>query len=321
MSNQQYDAGHLIEQIDAIEADTGEGVLQFHDGTELSVSNLSKVFFPKDRITKGDVMRYYAWIAPYILPTLQDRPLSLRRFPNGIEQDFFFQQKAPIEAPSSVRIETIKSESGDNQRRIIGGSLATLLYTTQLGAIECNPWNARAQSLEQVDYTVIDLDPGPRAGFARVVETALRVKEALDAFGLVGAAKTSGVSGIHIYIPLAKGSSEEVAVRVSRQIADVVAQSNPSLGTTERYIRNRKSTQVYVDAGQNARGKTVAAAYSVRAAPTGLVSTPIDWRELTADFNPLAFNIFTIPDRIHTMGDLWEKLESSSNSSQSLAEL
>jgi bifunctional non-homologous end joining protein LigD len=295
----------LIAELDAAEAEHTDATIHITRGSTLHVSHLDKVFFPKDDITKGDLMRYYAWISPYILPLLKDRPLALKRFPNGIGEESFFQQKAPTRPPKAVRVETLTSESGEPQERVVGGTLATLLYCVQLGTIECNPWNARVRTLEYVDYSVIDLDPGPQVPFDQVVETALWIKDALDAFGFHGAVKTSGVSGIHVYIPLPAKTSERSAELVGSLVAQKVASDHPQGATVQRSIKTRGATKVYVDAGQNSRGKTVAAAYSVRATPGGLVSTPLAWEELTPHCDPSLYTIHTVPTRLATIGDLW----------------
>lgn len=295
----------VIRQLDEIQNGEGGGVLALPGRASLKVSSLSKIWFPKMRITKGDVMRYYAAVSPYILPVLKDRPLSLKRYPNGVAGDFFFQQKAPPDTPEDVRVETVRSESGQLQERLIGGSLATLLYCTQIGAFECNPWNARVQSLETPDFTIIDLDPGPKAPFKRVVEIALWVKEALDHLGLHAVPKTSGATGMHIVLPLPRGTSESTAERVAQVIATAVAGAHPRTATVERSLAARGDTQVYVDYGQNSRGKTVAAAYGVRAKPGATVSTPLAWDELTPSLDPRAFTVNTVPDRIERLGDLY----------------
>lgn len=295
----------VIRQLDEILDEGGDGVLALPGRASLKVSSLGKVWFPKMRITKGDVMRYYAAVSPYLLPILKDRPLSLKRYPNGITGKFFFQQKAPPDAPDGVRVETVESEGGQLQERLVGGSLATLLYCTQLGAFECNPWNARVQSLETPDFTIIDLDPGPKAPYRRVVEIALWVKEALDHLGLHAVPKTSGASGMHIVLPLPRGTSESAAERVAQVIATAVAGAHPKVATVERSIAARGDTRVYVDYGQNSRGKTVAAAYGVRAKPGATVSTPLAWDELTPSLDPREFTIGTVPERIRRLGDLY----------------
>ena len=298
-----------VAQLDELQRAGKDGDVALPGRVKLHVSSLDKVWFPKTKrsgaLTKGDVMRYYARVAPYILPALKDRPLSLKRFPNGIEGEFFFQQKAPPNPPAGVRVETVESERGEKQERLIGGSLSTLLYCTQIGAFECNPWNARVQSLEHPDFTVIDLDPGPKAPFRRVVEIALWVKEALDHLGLHGVAKTSGATGMHIVLPLPRSSTESTAERVAQVVATAVAGAHPKAATVERSIAARGDAKVYVDFGQNSRGKTVAAAYGVRARPGATVSTPLRWDELTPDLDPGDFTIETVPARIAQFGDLY----------------
>jgi bifunctional non-homologous end joining protein LigD len=295
----------IIADLDDIEAAGEEATLQLGPGISLYVSHLNKVFFPDAGVTKGDVMRYYVWVSPYLLPVMQDRPLSLKRFPNGINGASFFQQKAPRETPKSVRVQTVSSESDEEQHRLIGGSLSTLLYCVQLGAIEVNPWNARMQSLDYPDYIVLDLDPGPNAPFERVVEVALWIKETLDSHDLHAAVKTSGSRGIHIFIPISTNTRAGEAERISEQIALTVVKAHSKETTVQRSIKARGETKVYIDYGQNARGKTVAAAYSVRPKPGATVSAPIAWEELTPDLDLHAFTVQTLPDRIEAVGDLW----------------
>lgn len=314
-----------IAQLDALEAAGEDGDLSLPGRATLHVSSLAKVWFPKTRrsrpLTKGDVMRYYARVAPYILPVIKDRPLSLKRFPNGIEGPSFFQQKAPPNPPAGVRAETVESEHGEEQERLIGGSLTTLLYCTQIGAFECNPWNARVRSLAHPDFTVIDLDPGPKAPFRRVVEIALWVKEALDHLGLHGLAKTSGATGIHIVLPLPRNSSEAVAERVAQLVATAVAGTHPKAATVERSIAARGDARVYVDAGQNSLGKTVAAAYGVRARPGATVSTPLRWDELTPALDPRDFSIETVPERLARVGDLYREAMKTPNATKVIADV
>lgn len=294
----------VLAQLDA--AWTSDDVkLDLGRGKTLHLSHLQKVFFPNVGVTKGDLLHYYTWVSPSLLPLLRDRALALKRFPNGVGGKSFFQQKAPPDPPSAVRVETIISESGEPQHRLIGGALATLLYCVQLGVIEMNPWNARVQSLETLDYTVIDLDPGPSAPFTRVVETARWVKEALDQYGLRAAIKTSGATGIHIFIPLPAKASERTAERVAERIARTVVEAHPRETTVQRPIKSRGGSKVYVDYGQNSRGKTVAAAYSVRPTSHATVSTPLAWEELTPSLTPDAFTVATLPDRVGRLGDLW----------------
>lgn len=304
-SSRSAGTDRIIAQLDALQEAGEDGEIALPGRARLHVSNLAKVWFPKAKLTKGDVMRYYTRVSPYLLPIIKDRPLSLKRFPNGVGGEFFFQQKAPPNAPAGVRVETIESERGEKQERVIGGSISTLLYCTQIGAFECNPWNARVQSLAHPDFTVIDLDPGPKASYKRVVEIALWVKEALDHLGLHAVPKTSGATGMHIVLPLPRSATEATAERVARVIATAVAGAHPKAATVERSISARGESQVYVDFGQNSRGKTVAAAYGVRAREGATVSTPLEWEELDSDLDPRAFTIETVPDRIARLGDLY----------------
>ena len=297
-------ATDVVAQLQRIEDEAGEGVVRV--GAEsLSVSNLGKVYFPGDGFTKGDVMRYYASVAPQILPVMTDRPLVLKRFPGGINGKSFYQQKAPDDTPASVRVEVIENEQGEKQRRVVGGDLATLLYLVQLGSISVDPWHGRVGGLEFADYSIIDLDPGPRAPFKRVVEVALWVKEALDDLGLSAVPKTSGSTGIHIVLPLPPKTPESAALLLAQIVATRVAEEHPREATIERSVRARPPAAVYVDYLQNIRAKTVASVYSVRAKPGATVSTPLKWTELTDNLDARAFTLETVPARIAKVGDLW----------------
>ena len=295
----------IVEQLDELQGAGGEGTLTFPDGGTLDVSSLGKVFFPKDRFTKGDLMRYYARVAPFILPAMADRPLVLRRFPNGIDRQAFYQQNASPSAPAGVRVETIISDAGEEQERYVGGDLLTLLHTVQLGAVSMDPWHARVQSIDTPDYTIIDLDPGPKTTFQRVVDVARWAKDEIDALGLRASIKTSGSSGLHIYIPLPTDIPTEAALLIAQVVASRVADRHPDEASIERMVKKRPVGTVYVDYLQNIRGKTVAGVYCVRAKPGATVSTPLDWDELTADLDPRDFTIETAPERFAERGDVW----------------
>jgi bifunctional non-homologous end joining protein LigD len=299
-------AKKAVAQLDAIIAGDGSGVLTLPTG-ELEVSNLHKVFFPKSKATKGDLMRFYAEISPALLPTMRDRPLVMKRFPNGVKGKSFYQQKAPADAPDSVRVESVSDEGMTTADRLVGGDLATLLYLVQLGAISVDPWHSRVQSIQSADYAIIDLDPGPRARFSHVVEVAHVVKETLDELGLHGVPKTSGASGMHVALPLPSGVPNEGARMLAELVATRVADRIPKIATIERWVKSRPAGAIYVDFLQNIRGKTVAGVYSVRAQSTATVSTPLDWKEITEDLDPTAFTIETVPDRLRKRGDLWAK--------------
>jgi len=193
------------------------------------------------------------------------------------------------------------------QERIIGGDLATLLYVAQLGAISIDPWHSRVQSVKYADYSIIDLDPGPRAGFTRVIEVARAVKEVLDDLRLHAIPKTSGASGVHIVLPLGPGVPNDGARIVAEVVARKVAERHPKIATVERWVNARPSGTVYVDFLQNIRGKTVAGVYSVRAQATPSVSTPLAWDEVNDDLDPSTFTIDTVLRRLRDVGDLWAR--------------
>ena len=312
--------GTPVEQLAAIEAGGGDGTLSLGRGVTLDVTNLGKVFFPDDGYTKGELLRYYAAMAPYVLPVVADRPLVLRRFPNGIGGKAFYQHDVP-DAPAGVRTEAIDVDGdGETKRYLVGGDLATTLYAAQLGAVSVDPFHSRADALATPDYTVIDLDPGPRAPFARVIEVARWVKEELDALGLRGALKTSGASGLHIVLPLPPRTGADAALLLSQLVATRVADAHPREATVERSVRARKPDAVYVDYLQNIVGKTVAGAYSVRARPGATVSTPLRWDELTPALDPALYTIRTVPARVERLGDLWRAAMRERNTARTLRE-
>ena len=308
----------IMGQLSAIEKAGGGGTLDFGGRKTLKISNLDKIFFPKEKYTKGDVMRYYTRIADFILPTIQDRPLVLKRFPNGVNGESFYQHKASETTPPEVRVELIETGEVDKQPRIIGGDLLTLLYTIQLGAISVDPWHSRVKSLEYPDYTIIDLDPGPGANFARVVQIARWAKEVIDGFGLHAAIKTSGSTGLHIYLPLPPKTPSEAATLVAQVIATKVANGHPKEATIERSVKARGAGTVYIDYLQNIQGKTVAGPYCVRAKPGATVSTPLQWNELTEDLDPRDFHLGNAADRFEKIGDIWNEAMRKKNSLRAL---
>jgi bifunctional non-homologous end joining protein LigD len=242
----------------------------------------------------------------------------LKRFPNGINGESFYQQKASETTPPEVRVEEIITDSGDKQPRIIGGDLLTLLYTIQLGAISVDPWHSRVGSLDYADYTIIDLDPGPRANFSRVIQVAHWAKEVIDSFGLNAGIKTSGATGLHIYLPLPPKTPNEAATLVAQMIATKVADSHPKEATIERFVKARGSATVYVDYLQNIQGKTVAGPYCVRAKPGATVSAPLKWSELTEDLDPRDFHLGNAAERFEKVGDIWNEAMKKKNSLRAL---
>ena len=306
----------VIDQLQALEDARRDGTIELPDGGRLGISNPAKVFWPQGKLTKGDLLRYYVEVAPFILPAVADRPLVMKRFPNGVTGLAFYQQRKRLEQPPpGVRIETIADNidpilEGDEQR-FIGGSLITLLYMTQIAAISQDPWFSRVQSALDADYVAIDLDPDDDAPFSRVLEVARWVHDELEALGVPGVPKTSGSSGLHIYVPLPPHTSYESGQLFCQIVATVVASRHPKMATVERTVRARPRGTVYVDFLQNILGKTLATAYSARASDFAGVSTPLTWDEVHAGVDPKDFTIKTAPARFREVGDLWARLRKS----------
>ena len=286
--------------------------------TRLAVSSLDRVIFPGSGLTKADLFGYYATLAEAILPWTADRPLVLERFPDGVGGESFYQQTTPETVPDGVRVEAVAAGGRRRRPRLVGGDLATLLYTIQLGAVSYDPWHTRLTQPECADYTILDLDPGPETDFRRVVDVAHRVKEELDALGLRGALKTSGATGLHVYLPLPPGTPAEAALLVAQILATRVAQKHPREATVERLTRRRPSGTVYVDYLQNIPGKTVAGVYAARARPGATVSTPLGWAELDDDLDPRAHDLTTVPERLRRLGDLWSTAMAAENPLEAL---
>lgn len=306
----------VVDQLRALEDARRDGTITLPDGARVGITNPHKAFWPKLKLTKGDLLRYYATVAPLILPAVQDRPLVMKRFPNGIDAAAFYQQRSRLEnPPPGVRIETLDDDldpiSEPDARRFVGGSLITLLYMTQIAAISQDPWFSRVQSPLDADYVALDLDPGDDTPFSRVLEVARLVHDELDSLKVPSVPKTSGSSGLHIYIPLAPGTTYESGMLFCQIVATVIASRYPKLATVERTVRARRKGTVYVDFLQNILGKTLATAYSARASDYAGVSTPLTWKEIFDGIDPRDFTIVTAPRRFEEVGDLWARLRTS----------
>jgi bifunctional non-homologous end joining protein LigD len=308
----------ILDQLERIRESGGRGVLELGRGKTLQVSSLDKPFFPNDGITKGDVMRYYVALSSVLLPIIKDRPLILKRYPNGIEGQSFFQQNAGDSVPDGVRVARVKTGDGKRAVRIIGGDLLTLLYTVQIGTIAIHTWQSRIQSARDADSATIDLDPGDDVPFADVVDLAKNIKVELDKLHLSGAIKTSGSSGLHIVLPLPAKTSFATAAQLADVIATRTAEAHPTKATIERSIRSRPPGTIYVDAQQNAEGKSVVAAYSLRERPRATVSAPLDWSELRRSLRLDMFTMESMPARLAKVGDLWGAAMKRRNSKRSI---
>src|SRR5687767_6508436 len=302
----QKDIDSLIDQLDFLEKARKNGRLKLPNGDDLEVTNLHKIFWPAIKKTKGDLIRHYVRMAPYILPVVDNRPLVMKRMPNGADQPFFYQHRAPEPVPPGVRVETL--ENDDVPARLIGGSLKTLLYMAQLASISMDPWFSTMDDINSADQVAIDLDPQPGATFEQILDVAHWVEEELDAVKVQGFPKTSGSEGLHVYIPLPQGTPYEAGMLFCQIIATMVAAKYPKVATVERMVKRRKDGTVYVDYLQNIQGKTLACAYIARGGTFAGVSTPLTWKEVRVRPKPQDFTIDTIEKRVKKVGDLWTKM-------------
>jgi bifunctional non-homologous end joining protein LigD len=276
------------------------------DGVPLRLTNLNKVYFPGDGYTKRNLLAYYFYISPLLLPFLKDRPLVLRRYPNGIEGQAFFQKDSGKDAPDWIKTVSIESESKSKPiRYFVANNRASLLYLSNLGCIDHNPWSARSDDLEHPDYIFFDLDPTEGTPFTGVAKLGKLLASRLQEIGLKVFLKTSGATGLHIFVPVERLYTYEQSRQFVQTIASLTSQRYPSLITSDRAVRKRPKGSIYIDAHQNSSGQSLASVYSVRAFPHAPVSTPITFDELTAKISPVTWNLSTIRRRIDKVGDLW----------------
>jgi bifunctional non-homologous end joining protein LigD len=279
----------------------------FFGSINVKTTHLSKIFWPKEKITKGMVIDYYQQIADYILPYLKDRPESLRRNPNGIKDEGFFHKDAGMNAPKWVKTKNIYSESAKKEiDYIICNDKATLAYLNNLGCIELNPWNSTIKSLDKPDYMIIDLDPSEKNSFDQVVETANAFKEILDKAEVECYCKTSGASGLHIFVPMQEKYDYEQVKNFAHLLCIKITEQLPSFTTLERNLQKRGNKKIYLDYLQNRRGQTVACVYSLRPRAGATVSTPLHWSEVKKGLSPAEFDIHSIFERLKKNSDLFK---------------
>jgi bifunctional non-homologous end joining protein LigD len=276
----------------------------------LRLSNLDKLFWPEEGITKGDLIRYYRDVAPVLVPHLKGRPFTMKRYPDGWKGKFFFQKDAPSHMPDWIKRAEIAVTTRDSprQRRRIQAPIVDdelgLLWMINMACIDCNTWYSRIDKPERPDFVLFDLDPSPDVGFPETVQVALLVKQALDALGLVSFAKTSGSEGIHVLVPIDRRSTYGDTRRFAEIVAGAIARAHPRLATTEWTKAKRRG--VLIDANQNGEGKTIASVYSVRPKPGAPVSTPLRWEEVDESLDPGAFTMDAVLERVNADGDLFE---------------
>jgi bifunctional non-homologous end joining protein LigD len=280
----------------------------------LRLSNLDKVFFPEDGITKGDLLLYYREIAPVLVPHLKDRPFTMKRYPDGIEGGHFFQKDAPKHMPDWIPRRRFRSTSRETREKrtiaypLVNDELA-LLWMVNMGCIDMNAWYSRVDKSDRPDFVLFDLDPSPDVGFKETVQVARLIKEVLDALGLEGCPKTSGSDGIHVLVPIERRYSYGDTRQFAEIVAGALAHAHPKLVTTQWARAKRRG--VLIDANQNGEGKTIASAYSVRPHPGAPVSTPLRWEEVAEDLDPKDFTMEVVRRRVEQHGDLFEPVLTS----------
>jgi len=274
----------------------------------VALTNLQKVFWPERGITKGDLLQYYADVAPLLIPHLADRAMVMKRYPHGISGDFFYMKRAPANKPAWLRTCAIEHGSGSVIDFPMIDDLAALLWVINLGCIDLNEWYSRCDDVGKPDYLHFDLDPVAGTPFATVREAALRVRDALVDLGMTPYAKTSGSSGIHVYVPIVRGPVQKDVWRFAKALAQTLERLHPDVITAEYRIAKRPVGRVLVDYNQNAWGQTLASVYSVRPTPFASVSTPLRWAEVESPIEIQDFRLDNVRARFAELGDLWAPL-------------
>ena len=277
-------------------------------GRVVTITNLAKIIWPGRGLTKRDLLQYYANIAPVLLPHLADRAMVMKRYPDGIHGQSFFMKRAPDSRPDWIETCTIAHKRAGQVPFPMVQDLASLLWVVNLGCIDLNQWYARCDDTDRPDYLHFDLDPGKGASFSRVLETALVVRGALEGLGMKPLAKTSGASGMHIYVPIVRGPLQKEVWQVAKTIAWHLAETNPKIITAEYLIAKRPRGRVLVDYNQNAWGRTLASIYSARPTKEASVSTPVTWKEVERGIKIDDFRMDNVPERVRRLGDLWKPL-------------
>jgi bifunctional non-homologous end joining protein LigD len=276
----------------------------------LELSNLDKVFWPDEQVTKGDLIEYYREVAPVLVPHLKNRPFTMRRYPDGITGKAFFQKDAPKHMPDWIPTyrALVSTRERPSQKKwvefpLVNDELA-LLWMVNMGCIDMNTWYSRVDKPDRPDWVLFDLDPTPEVPWKQTIEVALLVKELLDGLGLASFPKTSGGKGFHILVPLDRRSTYEDSRAFAEIVAGTIARSRPNVATTQWSKKLRRG--VLIDANQNGEGKTIASAYSVRPHSGAPVSAPLRWDEVVPDLDPRSFTLPAVLERVAQHGDLYE---------------
>ncbi len=278
------------------------------DGRQVRLTNLRKPFWPELGVTKGDLLQYYADVAPVLLPHIRDRAMVMRRYPDGAAGQSFFMKQTPSPHPPWLRLCPIDHGEGKVVEFPVIDDLPSLLWCVNLGCIDLNQWYARCDDVHRPDYLHVDLDPSEGASFDRVREAGLVLRDALVHLGMKPLVKTSGSRGLHVYVPIVRGPRQESVLAFTRALATEMAARHPALMTVEYRKATRPRARVLLDYRQNAWGQTLASVYSVRPKPRAPVSTPVTWDEVAAGIAIEDFRIDNVRARIAGRGDLWKPL-------------
>lgn len=278
------------------------------DGREVQLTNLDKLFWKEEQITKGDLLQYYADVAPVLLPHIRDRAMVMKRYPHGAAGEFFFMKRAPEPRPEWIRTCRIDHDSGNVIDFPVIDDVSSLLWVINLGCIDLNQWYATCDDVDRPDYVHFDLDPGPGASWENVLACGLIVRDALDALKMPSLVKTTGSKGLHVYVPIVRGPVQKEVWTFAKALAVELAARNPALMTSEYRVAKRPSGRVLVDYNQNAWGRTLASIYSVRPRPRATVSTPVTWKEVEKGVRIEDFRMDNVRSRITKVGDLWKPL-------------
>ena len=278
------------------------------DGKDVRLTNLRKIFWPELGLTKGDLIQYYADVAPVLLPHIRDRAMVMKRYPHGAAGEFFFMKRAPSPRPAWIEICAIDHGSKGVIDFPMIQDRAALLWVVNLGCIDLNQWYATCDDVNRPDYVHFDLDPGEGATFERVLETALVLREALDALKMPSVVKTTGSKGLHVYVPIVRGPEQGDVRTFAHVMAQELASRHPALITAEYRVAKRPRGRVLVDYNQNRWGSTLASIYSVRPRPEATVSTPVTWNEVEKGVRIEDFTVSNVPARVAKIGDVWKTL-------------
>ncbi len=281
------------------------------DGRRVALTNLRKIYFPALGLTKGDLLRYYGSVAAVLLPHVANRAMVMKRYPHGVTGEFFYMKRTPSPRPPWLRTCSIGHRSGNVIDFAVIDDLPSLLWLINLGCIDLNPWYSLCEDPDKPLYIHFDMDPTDDTTFSVVREGALIVGDVLRGMGMTPFVKTTGSSGVHIYVAIRSGPTQHEVWEIAKEIGHQIARAHASVLTAEYRIAKRPHNRVLVDYNQNAFGKTLASIYSVRPNEAATVSTPVTWDELEAGCEPGDFTVFNVPERITRVGDLWKPLLSS----------